>query len=200
MTGVMSVRETLCNCHSKIKASVRTIARGQWVLLRPSFCGPLFSILRKARAYSAANMQLLPVRTGQSCQETFANKRETSTSEIIYQVDHKSLGLPESTVGKCDYDRSETSQKDHYYAPSEYQHGNTRGVLWETETEVRHLVPQMASGRMLVPRLRRTSTPGQFRLRKDPKLLQVCTSQPPSHQWVWIDTCCIDKRNSAELT
>lgn len=22
----------------------------------------------------------------------------------------------------------------------------------------------------------------------------------PSHQWVWIDTCCIDKRNSAELT
>lgn len=102
MTGVMSVRETLCNCHSKIKASVRTVARGHWVLLRLSFCGSLFSILRKARAYSAANMQLLPFRTGQSCQEIFANERETSTSEIINHVDHESLGSPESTVGRRD--------------------------------------------------------------------------------------------------
>lgn len=68
-----------------------------------------------------------------------------------------------------------------------------RRALRETETEVRHLVPQMASGRMPVPTLRRTSTQIE-------SFCKFVRASRPSHQWVWIDTCCIDKRNSAELT
>jgi hypothetical protein len=35
------------------------------------------------------------------------------------------------------------------------------------------------------------------------KIINFCDfarAQPEQHQWVWVDSCCIDKRSSSELT
>lgn len=80
---------------------------------------PYIQFCAKRETQHAANIQ-----------ETSANERETTTSGIVDQVEHESLESPESTgcilkVGKRDYDRSETLQRDPYNAPSAYQHGKT---------------------------------------------------------------------------